>query len=180
MSTLYLLLIFFHKKTANNMKILKIIPALVLVAGLSFTGCSPKDADVKASIEKSLKNNPSTAAVMVMVNEGVATLSGEVANPAAQASLEASVKAINGVKSVTNNTTVTPPPAPVAPVEIATADVLTQSVKDAIKDFAGVSADVADGVVTLTGELKKDQLPKLMMALNSLKPKKIENKLTIK
>jgi hyperosmotically inducible protein len=162
------------------MKILKIIPALVLVAGLSFTGCSPKDADVKASIEKSLKNNPSTAAVMVMVNEGVATLSGEVANPAAQASLEASVKAINGVKSVTNNTTVTPPPAPVAPVEIATADVLTQSVKDAIKDFAGVSADVADGVVTLTGELKKDQLPKLMMALNSLKPKKIENKLTIK
>jgi osmotically-inducible protein OsmY len=162
------------------MKILKIIPALVLVAGLSFTSCSPKDADVKASIEKSLKENPSTAAVMVMVSEGVATLSGEVADPTIQASLEASVKAIKGVKSVTNNTTVTPPPAPVAPVEIATADVLTQSVKDAIKDFAGVSADVAEGVVTLTGEIKKDQLPKLMMALNSLKPKKIENKLTIK
>jgi hypothetical protein len=32
------------------MKILKLLPALVLVAGLSFTGCKPKDADVKASI----------------------------------------------------------------------------------------------------------------------------------
>lgn len=162
------------------MNILKIIPALVLVAGLSFTGCAPKDADVKTSIEKTLKDNPSTAGVMVMVTDGVATLSGEVADAAAQASLEASVKGIKGVKSVTNNTTVTPPPSPVAPVEIATADVLTQSVKDAVKDFAGVTANVADGVVTLTGEIKKDQLPKLMMALNSLKPKKIENKLTIK
>ncbi len=163
------------------MKILRLIPALLLVAGLSFTSCKPKDADVKASIEKSLKENPSTAGVLVMVNEGVATLSGEVADPAAQAALEASVKAMKGVKSVTNNTTVTPPPPPSpAPVEFATSDVLTQAVKDATKDFAGVTAAVVDGVVTLTGEIKKDQLPKLMMALNSLKPKKIENKLTIK
>lgn len=163
------------------MKIFKLIPALVLVTGLSFTGCAPKDADVKTSIEKTLKDNPSTAGVMVMVTDGVATLSGEVADASAQASIEASVKGIKGVKSVTNNTTVTPPAPPmVAPVEIATADVLTQSVKDATKDFVGVTAAVADGVVTLSGEIKKDQLPKLMMALNSLNAKKIENKLTIK
>lgn len=162
------------------MKILKLIPALVLFASLSFTGCAPKDADVKASIEKTLKDNPSTSGVMVMVTDGVATLSGEVADAAAQTSLEASVKGIKGVKSVTNNTTVTPPVVPVAPVEIATADVLTQSVMDATKDFVGVTAAVADGVVTLTGEIKKEQLPKLMMALNSLNAKKIENKLTIK
>lgn len=162
------------------MKIVKLLPALVLVAGLFFTGCKPKDADVKASIEKSLKEDPSTAGVMVMVDNGVATLSGEVPDEATRLAVETKVKGIKGVKSVQNNTT---PPAPVqatAPVEIAADDPLMSSVRDATKDYPTVSASVADGVITLTGEISKASLPKLMMALNSLKPKKIENKLTIK
>ena len=51
---------------------------------------------------------------------------------------------------------------------------------DAIKDNSGVKADVKDGVVTLTGEIKKTDLPKLMQKISALKPKKIENKLTVK
>ena len=43
-----------------------------------------------------------------------------------------------------------------------------------------VKTEVKDGIVWLSGEIKKADLPKLMMVLNSLKPKKIENKLTIK
>jgi hypothetical protein len=39
---------------------------------------------------------------------------------------------------------------------------------------------VADGVITLTGEISKASLPKLMMSLNALQPRKIDNKLTIK
>ena len=163
------------------MKILQLFPALMLVAGLMFTSCKQKDADIKTSIEKNLKENPSTAGVMVMVNEGVATLSGELADEAGRTSLENSVKGMKGVKSVQNNTTVmAPPPPPAAPVEITADDPLMSSVKDATKDFPTVTATVADGVITLTGELKKDQLPKLMMALNALNAKKIDNKLTIK
>ena len=37
-----------------------------------------------------------------------------------------------------------------------------------------------DGVITLTGEIKKDELKKLMPLLQSLKPKKVDNKATIK
>ena len=37
-----------------------------------------------------------------------------------------------------------------------------------------------DGVVTLTGDIKRAELQKLMMTLHTLKPKKIDNKLTIK
>ena len=162
------------------MKILKLLPALVLVGGLMFTGCKPKDADIKASIEKSLKENPATAGVMVMVTEGVATLSGEVTDEASKASLETSVKGMKGVKSVQNNTTVSAPSMPAAPVVIAADDPLMSAVKDATKDYPGVTATVADGVITLTGDISKAALPKLMMALNSLKPKKIENKLIIK
>jgi osmotically-inducible protein OsmY len=162
------------------MKILKLLPALVLVAGLSFTGCKPKDADVKASIEKSLKEDPSTAGVMVMVDKGLATLSGEVADETARATAETKAKAVKGVKTVQNNTTTAPAPQSTAPVTITADDPLSGGVRDATKDYPGVNATVADGVITLTGEIKKASLPNLMMALNSLKPKKIDNKLTIK
>jgi hypothetical protein len=70
-------------------------------------------------------------------------------------------------------------PAP-APVVIAADDPLSKGVTDAIKDYPGVKADVKDGVVTLTGDIKRAELQKLMMSLHTLKPKKIDNKLTIK
>ena len=159
------------------MKIVKLIPVLMLIATVSFTGCKPKDADIKASIEKNLKENPSTSSVMVMVDEGVATLSGEVADEMAKNGLESKVKSVKGVKSVKDNTTM--PVAAAAPVQITADDPLTNSVKDATKDFPTVMASVSGGVITLTGELKKDELQKLMMSLNSLKPKKIEKNLTI-
>ena len=44
----------------------------------------------------------------------------------------------------------------------------------------GVKADVVNGEITLTGEIKRSDLPALMKALNSLQPKKINNQLTIK
>jgi len=83
------------------------------------------------------------------------------------------------VKSVDDQATIAaPPPAPV--VTIAPDDALTKMVMDATKDFSGVKATISGGVITLNGEIKKNDLPKLMMTLNSMKPKKIENNLVIK
>jgi len=65
------------------------------------------------------------------------------------------------------------------PVPIATDDSLTTNVQDATKDYPGVTATVDNGEITLTGEITRAKLPKLMMALNSLHPKKINNNLTI-
>src|SRR3954453_12026657 len=75
---------------------------------------------------------------------------------------------------------ITPTPATPAPVEIATDTALQSGVRDATKDYPGVKADVNNGEITLTGEIKRTKLPNLMMSLNSLKPKKINNQLTIK
>ncbi|AMR31490.1 hypothetical protein A0256_08655 [Mucilaginibacter sp. PAMC 26640] len=66
-----------------------------------------------------------------------------------------------------------------APVTIAADDELTKNTKDAIKDFPGVTADVNDGEITLTGNITRDRLQKLMMSLNALHPKKVNNNLTI-
>ncbi|MEP6712442.1 MAG: BON domain-containing protein [Ferruginibacter sp.] len=162
------------------MKILKVLPALVLIAAVSFTGCKPKDADIKTAIEKSLKEDPSTSGVLVMVNDGVATLSGEVKDETAKSSSAAKAGAVKDVKSVVNNTTVAVPTPPPAPVVIAADDPLMASVRNATKDFPTVTASVADGIITLNGSIAKASLSKLMMALNGLHPKKIENKLTVK
>ena len=70
-------------------------------------------------------------------------------------------------------------PAPV-PVQISPDDSLTTSLKDATKDFPGVTATVNNGEVTLTGDITRNKLPKLMQSVNALHPKKVNNNLTIK
>ena len=159
------------------MKIVQTTLVLAMAMTLSLTSCKPKDADVKAKVETKLKANPDASNVMVTVNDGVATLSGEVKDEATKAAVEAAAKDA-GAKSVVNSTTIAmvAPPMPV----VADDTVLTSSVKDATKDYPSVTAAVNAGVITLTGSIKKNALPNLMMALNGLNPKSIDNKLTIK
>ncbi len=161
------------------MNLKKLLPALVLCATLSVVGCGPKDAEVQQKSETSLNTNPETAGVMVSVEKGVATLSGEVANESARTTAEGLVKDVKGVKSVVNNVTVAAPVI-TAPVVVSPDDALTSAVRDATKDHPGVTATVSNGTVTLTGTASKDENRTLMMKLNALKPGKIENNLTIK
>ena len=64
-------------------------------------------------------------------------------------------------------------------VIISADDSLKTMVVDAVKDFPGVSATVDQGVITLTGTITRDKLPKIMMSVNALHPKKVNNQLTI-
>jgi osmotically-inducible protein OsmY len=136
--------------------------------------CGPKDADIRTAATQALAAVPGAT---VDVANGVATISGQVADSAARTSAEAAVKGVKGVKSVVNNVTVTPPPPP--PV-ISPDDSLKTNVAAALKDYPTLKADVKDGVVTLTGDVQRSALPKVMQALSALHPKKIENKATVK
>jgi hyperosmotically inducible periplasmic protein len=157
------------------MKIIKLSVAAVIAISFAFTSCKPKDADIQSEVQKK-----EAAGITVSVAEGVVTLSGTVADEAAKASAEEAAKGEKGVKSVVNNLMIPAPPPPPAPAPVASAmDAMSSAVKDAVKDHPTVSATVADGVIILTGSIKKDKLPKLMMTLSSLKPRKIDNKLTV-
>ncbi len=148
--------------------------SLILVAvvalAISFTACKskPKDADIKANIEKALAADPMSAGTTVSVEKGVATLSGTCKDEMCKTQCAETVKGIKGVKEVVNNCTVA------AAVEVTADDPLTTAVNDAIKSFSGVTASVKEGIITLGGAIKKADLQKLMMALNALKPKKID------
>ena len=161
-----------------NKKIMRALafPAFILFVTLAACNSKTSDADVKTSVDNAIAANSNLSGTYTDVKDGVVTLTGQVKDEAAKASAETTAKGVKGVKSVNNNLTVAPPPAP---VEITADDPLKASVDNTIKAYPGVSATVKDGVVTLTGQIKRADLQKLMQALNTLKPKKIENQLTI-
>jgi hyperosmotically inducible periplasmic protein len=148
--------------------------ALLLVLGATSCKKKLKDADIQAAIETALKADASMANTMVSVKDGVATISGECKDEACKTNCADAVKKIEGVKEVVNNCTVAPP----APVVPPVTDALSGAVTDALKDFPTVKSELKDGVLTLTGEIAKGSLQKMMMGLNALKSmglKKIES-----
>lgn len=153
---------------------------LCIIGPFFISSCGPNDSKIQTAVETAIRNNPSTTGIAASVQNGVVTLSGECKDEASKSAVESEVAKVKGVKQVVNNCTVTPLPVQSAPVTIATDEPLTNNVNDAIKDYPGVKATVKDGVVTLTGVVKRSDLKKLMMSLQSLKPKKIDNQLTIK
>jgi hyperosmotically inducible periplasmic protein len=161
------------------MQLTKIFLAIFISASILFFGCKPKDADVQAKITEKFSSMPELTGASATVTDGLATLTGEVKNDAARTMAENTAKEVKGVKSVMNNITVTPPPPP-PPVTVNSDNALSQGVKDATKDFPTVTAVVNNGEITLTGTIKRADLQKLMQSLNSLKPSKINNQLTIK
>lgn len=162
------------------MKLIKTYLILFLISSAVFIGCKPKDPDLQAKVEKNLQASPETSGVTVDVTDGVATLSGEVKAQNAQEKAAGSAKDVNGIKSVVNNVTIAAPIVEAPPVEVNSDATMMQGVKDATKDFPTVTANVNAGVITLTGSIKRSDLQNLMMSLNTLKPKKIDNQLTIK
>lgn len=159
------------------MKIKSILLGMCLA--LSLVACGPKDADIQKEIAAKMGDMPG---MEVTVKDGVATISGICKDAACKESCENIAKGIKGVKSVVNNCEIKAPEpvATTAPVEINADSVLNTSVSEVVKTYSSVTASVKDGVVTLTGDIKKSQLPNLIKSIQELKPKKVENKLTIK
>jgi osmotically-inducible protein OsmY len=162
----------------RNFRLL-VICLLLSTSSFFISSCKEKDSKIQAAVNTEIRNNPDMTGLSASVQNGVVTLSGECKDEASKSLAESAIGKIKGVKQVINNCTISPP-ATSAPVVITADDALTKSVADATKDYPAVKASVKDGVITLTGEIKKAELQKLMMTLNTLKPKKIDNQLTIK
>ena len=80
-----------------------------------------------------------------------------------------------------DTTVIVAPPVPIpAPVEITATEPLQDSLSSLLSAYKTVNGKVENGVITLTGEIKRSQLTTLMQSVNELKPKKVENKLVIK
>ena len=145
------------------------VSMFVAMASIWLFSCKPKISD--QDIENKIQSNSALSHLAVTVKDGVVTLSGEAKDEADRTNSEAAVKSIEGVKQVVNNTTIAPPPAP---VEIAADDPLTKGIADALKDFPTVKATANNGVITVTGETTSANWKKIKIALDGLKPKKVD------
>jgi hyperosmotically inducible protein len=157
----------------------KFLTILTLAAALFFIACGKSDADLQKAATDKLTADKVTG-VTAAVKDGTATLTGEVADITVKTKAEASVKSVEGIKGVTNNITLKPPPP--APTPAGDDKMLEGSVSEAIKKAGvnGVTVAVANGEVTLTGSVSKADLTKVMQAASSVNPKKVNNNLTVK
>ena len=158
----------------------RVLSVVTIMAFTLMIACKgkPNDAELQTKVSEMVK----VPGVMSEVKEGVVTLSGSVMDEAAKAEAETNAKAVEGIKSVTNNITITAPPVAAAPaITTAPDDALTTGVADATKDFPEVKATVTDGVITVTGEITAAKWKTLKMALDGLGPKKVDaSSLTVK
>jgi len=157
----------------KNFRLVSLL-AIAIIASVFFTSCKPKDADIKKAVETAIAANPDATGITVSVDKQVVTLSGEVKDEATSIAVNGLAAAVKNVKSVVNSITIAAPL--VNPVDAQ----LTAALVDALKDNPTVKATVKEGVISLTGEIKKSDLPKLLQKVSALKPVKIDNQLTIK
>ncbi len=86
---------------------IQFLTVLMLAFALFMSACGKSDADLlKAANDKLTADK--VVGVTVAVKDGLATLTGEVADAAVKSKAEASVKTVEGIKSVTNNCTIKP------------------------------------------------------------------------
>lgn len=152
----------------------------LLLASLGIA-CGVDDATVTANVKSALAADAGLAksAITVDTQKGVVTLSGTVDTDAQKAKAEEIAKGVKGAKSVTNNITVKPAPKPVV---IAPDTELRNAVMANLTKYGitGVTVDIANGEVTLKGDIPRAKLQDAIKAANEAKPKKVNNQLTVK
>ncbi len=164
------------------MKFTKLFLAVIVTASLLFVGCKPKDAEIKANVEKALAADPMMTGTSVNVKDGIVTITGECQDEACRAMCEKTVKAVKGVKSVINNCTIVAASAP-PPASTTTMlnEATQQQIRDGFKDIPGVTvvftADkaVISGAVTAANRMKIMQMlaaAKVVSDVSNLKDKK--------
>ena len=141
---------------------------------LQFQSCKAKneDASIQSAINSKTASDANLANVSAVVADGTVTLLGNCADEDCRKNAERAVKDIDGVKKVVNNIMI-------AEARVTPDNQLQSAVADVVKKYDDVEATVSGGVITLRGKTNREKLQQLMMDLNMLRPRRIENQLVL-
>lgn len=130
----------------------KFLTLISIAAVLFMSACGKKDADLQKDVAAKLAAD-GISGVTVTVKDGVASLSGEVADITVKTKAENSAKTVEGIKSVdgANLKTKPLPVATPAAADPALTGKITEDLKKA--GCTGASVTVVNGKVTVTGEV---------------------------
>lgn len=154
---------------------IKFLTVLSIAIALFIGACGKSDADLTKAVQDKLAADKVTG-VTVAVKGGVATLTGEVADITVKNKAAASAKAVDGIKSVTDSTTVKPPPPPPPPP----ADpMLKGKVEENLKKAGctGVTIEVKDGTVTASGTVPDAKYVECVQIIQQSGLGKMDNKI---
>ena len=143
---------------------IKFLTFFCLAAALFLAACGKSDADLQKAVTDKLKAD-NVAGVTAAVKDGVATLTGEVADITVKNKAEASAKAVEGIKSVVNSLTLKPLPTPVPPP----ADPLLKGkVEEALKKAGctGVTIEAKDGKIIASGTVPDAKFGECVQVIN--------------
>lgn len=153
----------------------KFLTVLSLAIVLMLGACGKKDADIQKAAQDKLTAD-AVAGATVTVKDGVATLAGQVADITVKNKAEASVKAVDGVKSVNNTITLKPLPTPVpAPADPMLKGKVEENLKKA--GCTGATVTIADGTVTLSGTVPEAKFAECIKVVNESGAGKLNNQL---
>src|SRR5580765_2583520 len=155
---------------------IKVFTVLTLAIALFMSTCGKSDADLTKAVNDKLAADKVTG-VTVAVKDGVATLTGEVADITVKSKAETSAKSVEGIKNVTNNLTTKPLPVatPSAPDPALTGKI-NESLKKAGCSTATVT--VTNGKVTVSGEVPAAKYAECVQAVMQSGITGIDNQLT--
>lgn len=162
---------------------MKRITSLFLVALFTLLiACKPSDEKITAAVKTELGTNAALSPVNATVQEGIVTLTGEVESHELKALAQSSLAEVKGIKSINNSLTVKPKGPSPEELQKMGEDALLTKVNENFATYKveGITATVANGVVTLTGEITRANLQNAMKAAMESGATKVENKMTIK
>ena len=143
---------------------LKALTILALAIALMAGACGKKDADIQKAVQDKLAADNVTG-VTATVKDGVATLSGEVADVTVKSKAENSAKTVEGVKSVVNSITTRPlPTATPAMADNPLKGTLEEALKKA--GCTGATVDVINGKVTISGTVPEAKYTTCIQVVN--------------
>lgn len=153
---------------------IKYLTVLTLAVALFMSACGKSDADLQKAVTEKLAADKVTG-VTAVVKDGVATLTGEVADITVKTKAESSAK-VEGIKSVVNNVTTMPRPTPVpAPADPMLKGTLDENLKKA--GCTGVTIAVNAGTVTATGTVPDAKYGECVQIIQQSGLGKMENKI---
>jgi len=152
-----------------------------LLSGVMLYSCGNNDQKIKDSVQSSV--TATAPGINVAVKDGVVTLTGTVNSEAEKMAAESAAKNVSNVKTVHNNIMVNAPVMPTPnPNTMMDNDTLARNINNALMGagFNGITVKNMDGEVTLTGEVKRADLQRIMQLANESNPKRVNNQLTVK
>jgi osmotically-inducible protein OsmY len=154
---------------------IKFLTVITLAVVAFMAACGKSDADIQKAVAAKLAAD-NVSGVTVTVNGGVATLSGEVADITVKNKALASAKSVEGVKSVTDSTTLRPLPTPApAPADPMLSGKVEENLKKA--GCTGATVTVANGTVTLSGTVPEAKFAECVKVVNESGAGKLNNQL---